>query len=365
MWDRSRRTVAAAVASASMAIGAGHGIAQDLTVPFAIDATRSDPGRPSRPFGKTYRGPLFDTHTHLAPLGGRPTDANAVVVAMREADVARVVLLPPPNAAKMSGILTSLAQAQTLRRSSGGAVLVMCGSDYLTEWMNAAARRGGLPNDMPGQMSRLQRDLQSGACAGVGEIGVRHYAKAAGEQVIDLPAAYPPLLAIAENAARLGVPLEIHAEPVEPNGRRHDAEVFGTVAAMLERAPNLRPICAHTAMTNAHNARALLQAFPTLMMDVNFGKHTSGVVDWENLEGVTNESGEIYADWAALFEEMPDRFMVGTDSFFSRADAAKHYTHKMKQVRRALGSLSAKAAARIAYRNADRLFGGETAGSKH
>jgi len=357
MWDRSRRTVAAAVAAAAMAISAGHGIAQDLTVPFAIDATRSDPARPSRPLGKTYRGPLFDTHTHLAPLGGRPTDANAVVVAMREADVARVVLLPPPNAAKMAGIQSSLAQMQALRQSSAGAVLAMCGSDYLTDWMNAAAQRHRLPDGIDSQMGRLERDLKSGACAGVGEIGVRHYAKAAGEQVIDLPAGYPPLLTLAETVARANALLDIHAEPVEPKGTRHDAEAFGTVAAMFARAPNLRLIYSHTAMTNPHNARALLQAFPTLMMNVNFGKHTSGVVDWENLEGVTNEGGELYADWAALFEDMPDRFMVGTDTFFSRANAAKHYAHKIKQVRRALGSLSGNAAKRIAYDNAERVFG--------
>lgn len=39
---------------------------------------------------------------------------------------------------------------------------------------------------------------------------------------------------------------------------------------------------------------------------------------WGHLGPVVNSNGEIYEDWVQLFEEMPERFMVGTDFHFGR-----------------------------------------------
>jgi predicted urease superfamily metal-dependent hydrolase len=335
--------------------------ADEVRVPFTIDLKLSDPNRPTRPEGRRYRGPIFDTHTHLAPTMGQPTFADDVTAGMKDADVQRLVLLPPPNAGRIVGMDKSLEQMESLRQNSQGAIMVMCGS-YLTDWMNSAAKQRSVPQDVDSQIARLTRDLQSGRYAGVGEIGFRHYAKAAFQLVINLPQVYPPLLTIAETAGRLNVPLDLHAEPVEPNGTRHDAEVFGTIGLMFERSKNLRLICSHTAMTNANNARALLSAFPMLMMNVNFGKHNSDI-DWRNLEAVCDHNGEIYSDWAALFEEMSDRFMIGSDSFFMHSgdrrgrDVVEHYSHRIKQVRKVLGGLNRKATDDIAFKNAERVFG--------
>ena len=337
------------------AAAAAPGTADDkrLAVPFVIDATRSDPARPTRPLGESYKGPIFDTHTHMF----RVHDLDMVSEAMTLARVDRLVLLPTPNSGRAPFTSTILDQMDALRRKTNGAIAVLCGSDYLTPWMQSAAELGSVPDDIDSQMARLARDLKSGACAGVGEIGFRHYDKTGQQLAIDLPAGYPPLLAIAETAAQANAPLDLHAEPVEPRGARHDAEVFGTLGAMFARSPNLRLIASHTAMTNARNARALLAAFPTLTMNVNFGKHASST-DWRNLEGVTDDRRQLYADWAALFEDMPDRFMVGTDFFFGRGgDVPKEYERRIRHVRRVLGSLDPAAARRIAFENAARVFG--------
>ena len=255
---------------------------------------------------------------------------------------------------------TALKQMQLLREGSDGRVSVLCGSDYLTEWMNSVGRyRGRSAEEIAQQMARLAGDLKSGACTGVGEIGFRHYDKTrVGYQLlIDLPPVYEPLLAIADTAARLGVPLDLHAEPAEPNGARHEAEVFGTYARMFERNPNLRLVLAHSGMTSVRNARALLVAYPTLMMNINFGKHKHDM--WRNLEAVGDLQGRVYSDWAELFEEMPDRFMVGSDMFFSRVDSPDEgYERRIHHVRRSLGSLAPGAARRIAFENAERVFSG-------
>ena len=78
---------------------------------------------------------------------------------------------------------------------------------------------------------------------------------------------------------------------------------------------------------------------------------------WKNLEPITNTQGELYEDWAELFEEMPERFMVGTDMHFGRKGVPiQNYRKKIKQMRKVLGVLKPEAARMIAYENAKRIF---------
>jgi len=331
--------------------------AEDVPPPFAIQASRSDPERPVRPQGQRYRGPVFDTHTHLPFYQGGVALPATVLAAMKTAGVARLVLMPVPNAGRVPQVGVTLKGMDAVRRQSSGTVQVLCGSDYLTAWMHDAAALRRTPGDIDRQMARLSRDLEGSACAGVGEIGFRHYIKAPGELLIDIPAGYPALLAIAETAARANRPLEIHAEPVEPDGRRHDAEVLGTLALLAALQQNLTLIVSHTGMTNPANASALLLAGANVMMNINPAAH-KGPVDWLNLEPVTNQERELYEDWAALFEELSDRFMIGSDFFFGyAASVADEYERRIRHIRQMLGSLRSSVAQRIASDNAERVYG--------
>jgi hypothetical protein len=83
---------------------------------------------------------------------------------------------------------------------------------------------------------------------------------------------------------------------------------------------------------------------------------------WRNLESITNSKGRLYNDWATLFEEMPERFMLGTDEKFGRLRRGVHvakgqkYEKSIKRMRKILGSLGPEAAELIAYKNAERIF---------
>jgi hypothetical protein len=39
---------------------------------------------------------------------------------------------------------------------------------------------------------------------------------------------------------------------------------------------------------------------------------------WKDLHPVANKEGELYQDWARLSEELPERFMLGTDFHLGR-----------------------------------------------
>lgn len=78
---------------------------------------------------------------------------------------------------------------------------------------------------------------------------------------------------------------------------------------------------------------------------------------WGHLGPVVNSNGEVYEDWAQLFEEMPERFMVGTDFHFGRHGVKiKKYRRKIKQFRYVLGALKEHVARLIACENARNLI---------
>ena len=69
-----------------------------------------------------------------------------------------------------------------------------------------------------------------------------------------------------------------------------------------------------------------------------------------------NKNRKLFEDWAELMEEMPDRFMVGTD-FRWGEHAPEKYKKRIKRVRRVLGSIDPRAAEMIAHKNARRVYG--------
>lgn len=338
----------------------GSGTAADAqpAPPFAFDTRRSDPNRPTVPWGDPYSGSLVDTHAHLNPPSARRGGTQAdVLAAITAARVGRIVLLPAPNEGVFRNPKPTQDERAGLVRTSGGRVLRMCGSEYLTDWMNDSARRGAAVGAkvLESKLEQLRHDLKTGTCAGVGEIGFLHFDTAGGQPVVRLPASYPPFVAIAQVAAEGHLPMDIHAEPFEPDKTTsHHAEIYDTVAVLFRDAPGLKLIYSHNGMTNPSNARALLKAFPGLLMNLRFSRREP----WDHLDPIVNERGRLYADWAELLEEMPERFLIGSDFLFGwNPRPTEDYSRLMDATRRILGGLRPDVARKIASENAGRLFG--------
>lgn len=351
----TRRTAAVIVSIALSSTAACVATAAPSNQPFAIDMSRSSLDRAARPFKKLYDGPLVDAQSHVVTTNRKTgvEDAPDLVEALDSAGVARLVLLPTPNDARMNRPDVMEIWRSRARDSSGGRILTACGGPYFSVWMDDTVHSGRPPEDLPARLARLTGELSGSGCAGAGEIGYMHYNKTGKQGVIQLPMAYPPLLAAAEVAAKAGKPFYLHAESREPNGARHEEETFGTIAALFKQSPKLTLICTSGCFTTAANARALLKAYPGLMMTI---KNYRNPEEWSHLEPVTNLDGNVFEDWGALLDDMPDRFMIGMDFMFSRIDSDR-YDANVRKVRLMLGSLKLDAARKIAAGNAERVFG--------
>jgi hypothetical protein len=110
--------------------------------------------------------------------------------------------------------------------------------------------------------------------------------------------------------------------------------------------PKAKIIWAHTGFsTPLERVRELLETYPALWGELSYRS------------GMTDSSGNLSAEWRALFTRYSDRFVLGSDTWINERWFG--YDTIMKNYRAWLAQLPEDQAKRIAHGNAERLFGGK------
>jgi hypothetical protein len=114
------------------------------------------------------------------------------------------------------------------------------------------------------------------------------------------------------------------------------------VERIFQQDPAARVLWAHSGFEAPAKVRDMLRKHKSLWADLAFrSEHGSG--------------GKVPSEWREVFTEFPDRFMVGTDTFVPER---WHYVPEHATFSRAwLADLPADLAERIAWKNAEALFG--------
>ena len=111
----------------------------------------------------------------------------------------------------------------------------------------------------------------------------------------------------------------------------------------------------------AHNPRAKIiwahTGFTTPLARVRelMDQHPGLIVEMSYRSDITDGAGQLSADWRELFARYSDRVVIGSDTWINERWFG--YDTLMKQYRAWLAQLPADQAQRIAYGNAERLFG--------
>ena len=110
---------------------------------------------------------------------------------------------------------------------------------------------------------------------------------------------------------------------------------------LFAQYPQARILWAHSGFDRPEQIAAMLRKHKNLWCDLAYRSEHGG-------------AGKVPAEWRALFNEFPDRFMVGTDTF---TPERWHYIVEHANWSRAwLADLPPALAEAIAWRNADALF---------
>ncbi len=113
------------------------------------------------------------------------------------------------------------------------------------------------------------------------------------------------------------------------------------IERLFMQAPNAKILWAHSGFDRPAVIANLLRKHKQLWADLAYRSDMGG-------------DGKVDAEWAAVFKEFPDRFMVGTDTF---TPERLHYIPEHARFTRGwLSALPAELAEKIAYRNAEALI---------
>ena len=261
-----------------------------------------------------YAGPLFDAHLHYNEEAFDTHPVADVLGRLQRSGVRAAVADSRPNDGTQS-----LAAARDATRRAGVTVV-----PFVRLYRNRADYTGWHAD--PSIVEMVLRELGAGTAAGpyrgLGEFHLYDSANADG----------PTARRLMQLAEERGLVVLAHVDDV-------------AIEKLFAHAPKARLIWAHTGIGGApiERVRALLQRHPTLLGELSYRP------------GLTAGEGTLSPEWRALLTDMPERFLVGSDTWINaRWD---DYEGLMAQARRWLADLPPAVARRIAWDNGATLFG--------
>lgn len=298
-----------------------------------------------------YRGPVIDAHGHM----GGSFDPGTMVRVMRANGVRAMTVMARnyPGPAGQRDLPGNDRMALDLAAGFPGRFIPLVGMQrpMLTDadWSNPGPAVETLLQD-------TAKKLASGRFRGIGELIVRHFAYSKGRHAeLDKPVDSAFTRALSRLALRFSVPIVVHMEG--------DPALVKDFDRLIGDYPKVIYVWAHNCgRSRAPVIRRMLAAHPNLMCDLsgmmNFGKQTYGA-GWPRMESYTalvEVGGRFLPEMQAIYEDFPDRFVIGTDIAHARVMSDAIYGGRVRRFRALLGTLRPGTAKRLAETNAIRIF---------
>src|ERR1700722_485039 len=322
--------------------------------------------------------PFADAHTHLfrgasgaggGQRGGRGRAASesqgatvsAALALMDKFGVSYAVLSPPPLPAGREEP-DLIAELQTVVRENPTRFAFSAGGESLNPLIQSTR-----PEDVtPEVLRQFQQEAETIAAAGAaafGELAAEHFSSRIGRHPYEsVRPDHPLFLALADIAAKYGMPIELHMEAVPrdmpfPNanlaGPPNPSNLVENIAAferLLDHNPKARIVWVHagwdlTGERTVALMRSLLAKHHNLYMSVKSDEAGTPMT------APFLRSDGLKPGWIAMLQAFPDRFVVGSDQFYSDPEIIR--THRARVF---VDSLPADIAHRIASENVKYIY---------
>lgn len=224
---------------------------------------------------------------------------------------------------------------------------------YEPRWERPDSQAASLLYDM-------NSELGSNLYKGIGEFIIRHYpyscpGGASGSET-DLPIDSPLMRKFLDMAAQYKLPITVHYEAEE--------KTIPPLKRMLEYKPEVTWIWAHcTGRCTPDVSRSMLQQYSNLYSDLGgmtnlYGSYGCLTVSCgrDPKNPIDDGNNHLRQDWKDVFEEFPDRFVIGTDCAHPQAWQSNYFGQCLSKFKLLLSDLTDSTAKKIAYDNAMRIL---------
>jgi predicted TIM-barrel fold metal-dependent hydrolase len=217
--------------------------------------------------------------------------------------------------------------------------------------------------------ARVSELVRKGA-VGFGEMAAEHFSMSEEHPYETAPPDHPLFLRLADLAAQYDLPIDLHMEAIPeempmpsrfqspPNPRilKPNITAFTRLLAHNRKA---KIIWVHLGWCNTGQrtvalTRRLMAENPNLYMSIRIASGMQA----RNVVSPTfplDENGRLKQEWLALFQEFPDRFVIGSDEIIKPADNHPS-AGSIRSTVSILAQLPLQLRARIGYENAYRLY---------
>ena len=301
----------------------------------------------------------FDDEVRLQPRA----EVDAALREMTNENAARLIFFAGPfvqNDPKRFDLEAFIAAVKENR----GKLAFEGGGGTLNPMIQEAARTGNTRAGVQREFKERAEEIVRDGAVGFGEFAAEHFAYLPGQVYEHAPPDHPLFLMLADIAAEHDVPIDLHMEAVPramklpadlrspPNPPELKEDISG-FERLLEHNPRAKILWAHAGSDNTgyrtpELCRRLLQAHANLYMEIKMDPGSLG-------KNPPMENGRIKPEWLKLFEDFPDRFVIGSDQHYgSKRPMAG--PQRWQQVALLLNQLPANLREKIAMENALRIF---------
>lgn len=306
---------------------------------------------------RPYEGPIVDAHGHL----GASFKWEDIVEAMDRSGVTRMLVMARyyPGPAGPRDLPGRDEDSLRLAERYPGRFFPLAG---MQRGLLTGSQKWQVPDRAVERLiEETDAKLASGRYYGIGEFIVRHWAYSPGPHAEqDNPIYSTFMRRMSAIATRHDVPMVIHMEGYPA--------LVDDFSKLLAEYPDARFVWAHSCgRSKADVIRAMLARHPNLFCDLGGMTNVatgygSGWPKTEEFTALIERDGVLLPEMKALYEDFPDRFMLGTD--VAHAPAFRNYSPRMNRFRQLLGQLKPETARKLAETNALRVFRLDGAGAR-
>ena len=336
---------------------------------------------PGGPQGDLSSGPpIIDTHAHIQAGGGRSGadwegGLRTALANMDKLGITRTLIQPPPQPYGHEN-LYDLEFAAAVKRHANRFGMV-AGGGSLNPIIHRLRGETSVSDSARRDFDAAAARIADAGASGFGEMTCEHFSGLVGHPYVSAPPDHPLFLRLADIAAERGLPIDMHMEAV-PADMAMPASFLersgvnpSKVAANIERFekllahdPRAKIVWVHlgwdvTGHRTVDLTRALLKRHDNLFMQLRpLPPPQPGQAMHALHNFVLTGDQRVEPAWAQLIADFPERFVIGSDSFYvaPSADPRVKFAPPLPFARPFVNGLPPLVSAKVAHENAARLY---------
>jgi predicted TIM-barrel fold metal-dependent hydrolase len=277
--------------------------------------------------------PYVDTHAHFDAkiLASPDAEVEATLLEIVNENAAKLVVLPGPFLPEDPKRFDHEAFLAAVKKHPDK-LAFQGGGGSLNPMIQESVRSGDAGAEVQRKFKeRAEQILRDGA-VGFGEMSSEHVSFSPGQAYETAPPDHPLFLLLADVAAGHGVPVDLHLDvvpqtmplPIEFKTAQNPSELRENVAGferLLKHNPRAKILWAHAGSDELGYrtpdlCRRLLKTHANLYMEIKIDPLLLG-------KDPPLLNGRIKPAWLKLFEDFPDRFVIGTDQHYASGRVMK------------------------------------------